>query len=120
MKELYLNFNGRINRKKLLLGALPLVALSAAAVAVDAVTGSSVIRINNSLSYGVAQLISIVLLIVPYYALSVKRLHDRDRSGWLALLGFVPLLNLWIAAEIFFLKGTPGNNKFGQNPLGEA
>ncbi|MGD2140919.1 MAG: DUF805 domain-containing protein [Burkholderiales bacterium] len=41
--------------------------------------------------------------------LTVQRAHDFNVSGWLAIIGFVPLLNF-----IFWLvPGTDGNNRFG-------
>ncbi len=77
-------------------------------------------------------------------ALSIKRLHDRDRSGWWMLAFFVlpglyhqfedrlpdsywmlPLslaagiLYLWGFIEMGFLRGNAGNNRFGADPLAE-
>jgi uncharacterized membrane protein YhaH (DUF805 family) len=54
-----------------------------------------------------------VLAIYPSIAVSVKRAHDRDRSGWFVLLGLVPLVNLWVVVELGFLAGTPGANTYG-------
>lgn len=80
-----------------------------------------------------------------FLAASVKRLHDRDRSGWWIVPFYVvpALFNhfedrlddsypmfalsvvmcglwLWGMIELFFLKGTPANNRFGPNPLPAA
>jgi len=64
---------------------------------------------------------------IPALALTVRRLHDRDMSGWW-YLGFIvasmiPLIN--IIASIAFLvimvlPGTPGENRFGHDPLGQG
>jgi uncharacterized membrane protein YhaH (DUF805 family) len=79
-----------------------------------------------------------------FIATSVKRLHDRDRSGWWLLVFFVapdlcgqlakslpdsywvafivwpiPACYLWGAIELFFLPGTRSTNRFGPNPLGK-
>jgi uncharacterized membrane protein YhaH (DUF805 family) len=84
---------------------------------------------NNILVYGVgtegafavATVIG-VLSIWPSYAIIVKRLHDRDHSGWFVLTLFIPLANLvfciWILIEVWFMKGTDGPNRFGLDPLG--
>jgi len=53
-------------------------------------------------------------------AIYVKRLHDRNHSGWFALLLLVPLVNLWPAIEIMFLRGTRGPNRFGADPAQDA
>lgn len=53
----------------------------------------------------------------PNLAVGIKRCHDRGRSGWFLLIGLVPLLNLWLAVELMFLRGTVGSNRFGPDPL---
>jgi uncharacterized membrane protein YhaH (DUF805 family) len=81
------------------------------------------------------------LLLWVFFATSVKRLHDRDRSGWWIatlvvfsppfeqftdwlpdVLGFllaIGIFALWIwgSIELFFLKGSRGTNRFGADPL---
>jgi uncharacterized membrane protein YhaH (DUF805 family) len=51
-------------------------------------------------------------------AITVKRFHDRDKSGWWVLIGLVPAIGaLWILIECGFLKGTTGDNRFGADPV---
>lgn len=75
-------------------------------------------------------------------ALGIKRLHDRDKSGWwLLLFYFVPSvletigaailgsgamfilgsigagISIWGLIEIGFLRGTSGQNSYGPDPL---
>ena len=47
---------------------------------------------------------------------TVRRLHDRDISGWAILLFIIPLVNIYLIV-LLFLKGTEGKNKFGEYPL---
>ena len=48
-------------------------------------------------------------------ALDIKRFHDRNKSGWWVLVGFIPLIGLvWIIVELGCLRGTPGPNRFGE------
>lgn len=48
-------------------------------------------------------------------AVSIKRFHDRDKSGFWILIIFVPLIGpLWQFIECGFLAGTDGGNRFGQ------
>jgi uncharacterized membrane protein YhaH (DUF805 family) len=54
--------------------------------------------------------------LLPTLAVSARRLHDIDRSGWWALLiftviGYVVLL-VWAC-----MRGTVGANRFGPDPL---
>ncbi|WP_068074367.1 DUF805 domain-containing protein [Novosphingobium lentum] len=55
---------------------------------------------------------------IPSLAVAVRRLHDQDKSGWLMLLVFIPLLG-WIALLVLMcLEGTRGPNRFGDDPKG--
>ena len=46
-------------------------------------------------------------------SVGVRRLHDSDKTGWLLLLGFIPILG-WIAVIVLLvLPATPGPNRFG-------
>ncbi len=59
------------------------------------------------------------LLIYPLIALSAKRYHDHDRSGWLAMIWLAPLVG-WMFAliECGFSKGSPMPNKYGPPRFG--
>ncbi len=55
-------------------------------------------------------------LLIPNIAVSVRRLHDVNRSGWWMLIAFtiigvIPLL-YWLIK-----KGTDGPNRFGEDRL---
>jgi uncharacterized membrane protein YhaH (DUF805 family) len=89
-----------------------------------------------------AKATGIVLVLWIFLATSIKRLHDRDRSGWWivpffalpnlynhysdllpdsyfmmvpALILFV--LMIWRFVELYFLSGSRKTNRFGPNPL---
>jgi uncharacterized membrane protein YhaH (DUF805 family) len=53
---------------------------------------------------------------IPHLALSIRRLHDTDRSGWWYLLGFVPFVGGIILLVWFCTDGTSAANTFGENP----
>jgi uncharacterized membrane protein YhaH (DUF805 family) len=80
-----------------------------------------------------------------FAAISIKRLHDRDKSGWwMAVFFIVPSLlgklsdrldaptlafilsgiglglSVWCFVEIFCLKGSKGPNRFGSDPLAKG
>lgn len=55
--------------------------------------------------------------IVPAYAVSARRLHDTNRTGWLVLLNVIPLGTLVVLA-LACLPGTLGPNRYGPDPLG--
>ena len=43
-----------------------------------------------------------------------KRLHDLDKSGFLALGVFIPLINLFMLIYLGCVRGNPGPNQYGE------
>lgn len=64
-------------------------------------------------------LFSLVVLL-PNIAVSVRRLHDLDKSGWWVLLWFIPLIGAVVLIIWFVGRGTPGENRFGPDPLNDT
>ena len=57
------------------------------------------------------------VLFWPAIAVSVKRWHDRDKSGWWVLVALVPLVGwIWALVHNGLLRGDPGANRFGPPP----
>lgn len=73
-------------------------------------------RAMGGMRFGWLNLVNLVLL-WPSIAVGVKRLHDRNYSGWFLLVLFVPLVQLWPIVVMLFLRGTEGDNRFGPDPL---
>lgn len=74
---------------------------------------------SDSLFFGVIYLPMIVFLIasiIPSLALTVRRLHDQDKSGWFLLLMFIPAVGWIFWLIIAFWSGTDGENAFGYDP----
>lgn len=74
----------------------------------------------ESRSFIVTVPFALLLLLLFYvgYPIRVKRWHDRDKSGWWELIGFIPIIGVWwLIIECGFLKGTEGSNRFGPDPL---
>ena len=55
-------------------------------------------------------------ILIPALAVLIRRLHDRDLTGWFALLNFVPYIGGIILIVLMLLPGTPGPNKYGPDP----
>lgn len=53
---------------------------------------------------------------IPGIAVTVRRFHDQDLSGWLYLLSFVPYVGGLIVFVFMCLDGTRGINRFGPDP----
>ena len=59
--------------------------------------------------------ILVIANIIPVYAAAVRRLHDTDKSGWMALISVIPLIGLYIFV-LLIADGTKGKNRFGPKP----
>lgn len=159
-------FDGRINRAKLWLAILVLLCwmifLGAVIVAIQSLFGGP-----TSFSFGTKDIFKLVdfdvyrsltsadiprllikllgtsLLLWVYLATSIKRLHDRDKSGWWMVPFFaIPglynefadrlpddtyltlapgllaaILSIWGFVEMYCLKGSRKTNRFGADPL---
>ena len=58
-----------------------------------------------------------ILMVWFLFALAARRFRDRGKRPWWALIILVPYVGwLWILVECGFLKGTPGDNKYGPDP----
>lgn len=100
----YVNFNGRASRSEFwwwMLFAL-LFQLAAALLFGD---GS---RLDMLATLAVA---------LPSLAVGARRLHDTDRSGWWQLLCFLPIIGMIVLIVWWCRAGTPGENRFGPDPL---
>lgn len=51
-------------------------------------------------------------------SIGIKRLHDRNKSGWWLLLSWIPLFGtIWYFLEAGFFESVQDNNRFGDAPL---
>lgn len=126
MKSLLFSFQGRLNRAPYwyvhlvlmaiqlgVFGALFATLVHPAMLAQDPVMLASA---SNTLNL-------VGLLFLPLYwiglVVTIKRCHDRDKSGWWILIALIPLIGaLLFLVEFGFLRGTVGPNRFGPDPLG--
>lgn len=56
--------------------------------------------------------IAIIYVALVGLALTIRRLHDIDRSGWWVLIGLVPFVGGIVLLIFSLLEGTPGPNRF--------
>lgn len=59
-------------------------------------------------------------VIIPSLAVTVRRLHDINKSGWWILIGLVPIIGgIWLLV-LTIMEGTAGDNQFGPDPRGAS
>jgi len=57
-----------------------------------------------------------VITFIPSIAVTVRRLHDKNRSGWWWWLALFPVIGWIILLYWTVTKGTEGDNNFGSEP----
>ncbi len=83
--------------------------------------------------------VPVIPITVSSIAVAIKRLHDRNKSGWWLLVFYLLpgvignigpytgldivfqlaslALSIWALVELGFLRGTSGGNRYGPDPL---
>lgn len=132
----YFDFSGRSRRMEFWMFMLLIIIVYAVLAVIVFGTGSAArnlatmdpadtMGIYGVLFSGMGILFAIwwLVTIIPTIAVSVRRFHDRDMSGWWylgvivgSLLPFIGVL-ISLAYLVFMaLPGTPGPNRFGEDP----
>jgi uncharacterized membrane protein YhaH (DUF805 family) len=141
--HLFFTFDGRSSRARFWIAGLIFVVVYAVMTIIDYVTDQSVVfqALNG---------MCIIVIVIASIAVGVKRLHDRNKSGWyLLLFYFVPCtlaalsvligafvedssiiatvlallafaLVVWAFVEMGCLRGTIGVNQYGPDPVAPA
>lgn len=137
----YMDFTGRAPRAEYWWFYLGMIVAYLVAMIVDSLVGITLFG-----PYGVVTCLLALALIIPGLAVTFRRLHDTNRSGWWVLIVVVPYFIVGIlmgmsmasgdvtgmasaglvglvalagaiALLVFMvLPGTPGDNRFGADP----
>ena len=105
-----LSFDGRIKRKAWWVIAAPIMAFN---IILSLLSSSFP---NDLYVQGLTIIIRIALL-WPFWAVSAKRWHDRNKSGFWTLINLIPIVgSTWMVVECGCLKGIEGENEYGPAP----
>lgn len=132
----YAQFSGRSRRKEfwmfMLLNFIVMIvasgliisgvggAESMEQIALGAATGGPLAILG-----GIIWLVWFLAAFIPGIAVTVRRLHDRNMSGWwylgFFLLSLIPFIGVIVSIGflvVLVLDGTTGPNRFGDDPKG--
>jgi uncharacterized membrane protein YhaH (DUF805 family) len=141
--HLFFKFDGRINRGKYWLAVLVYAVIYVAMAIIGYAMDQSMVfqAVNGMLN---------IVIFISSLAVGVKRLHDRNKSGWyLVLFYIVPgilvvasilisvtmeesttisavlgllafAIGVWAFVELGCLRGTIGANRYGPDPVAPA
>lgn len=107
----YFDFSGRARRKEYWWFVFFNALISFALACIAGAIGLSGKQGSDPLSglYTLA-------VLIPGLAVSVRRLHDTDRSGWWILLALFPCIGGIILFIFMVQEGTNGENQYGEDP----
>jgi len=101
----YAVFKGRARRKEFWMFYLFYIIFAFVVGVIEGFAGTSFLILLYTLA-----------MFIPSLAVSVRRLHDTDRSGWWLLIGLVPLIG-GIVLLVFTVQDSQADeNQFGPNP----
>src|SRR5918993_1559988 len=110
----YAVFSSRSRRKEYWYFVLFNIIVSIVLGLIDALLGTGGPYAGAGLLSGIYGL----AVLIPTLAVTVRRLHDIDRTGWWILIGLVPLIGGIVLLVFALLDGTPGDNRYGPNSKG--
>jgi uncharacterized membrane protein YhaH (DUF805 family) len=110
----YAVFSGRSRRKEYWYFVLFNIIVAIVLAGIDALLGTRSSYAGAGLLSGIYSL----AVLIPTLAVTVRRLHDIDRSGWWIFINLIPLIGAIVLLVFAVSEGTPGNNRYGPNPKG--
>jgi len=110
----YAVFSGRSRRMEYWFFVLFNLIVAFVLALIDMLIGTFSAVQNIGLLSGIYSL----AVLIPTLAVTVRRLHDIDRSGWWILINLIPLIGSIVLLVFSLLPGTPGSNRFGPDPKG--
>ena len=99
----YTDFEGRARRKEFWMFFLINLIITAILQTIDL----TLFGMDNELN-PISTIYSLAVLL-PYIAVSIRRMHDQNKSGWYIL---IPIYNI----VLFATEGDRGENDFGTDP----
>lgn len=110
----YIEFSGRASRKQYWMFMLFVVVIAMILGFFDGLMGTQIGETPQSV--GVLSLIWSLAILLPSLSITVRRLHDTNRSGWWFLISFIPLLGGVVLVVFMVMNGNAGSNQYGLDP----
>ncbi|MEI7689080.1 MAG: DUF805 domain-containing protein [Candidatus Nomurabacteria bacterium] len=110
----YSDFSGRARRAEYWYFYLFNILFLIASMVADNLLG---IKIGGS-NIGPVYIMYALFAIIPTFSVSIRRLHDIGKSGWMLLISIIPLVGgIWMLI-LMIRDSNPGDNEYGPNPKG--
>jgi len=116
IKKMFFTTKGRLNRKRYILRGLVIGAGTSVGGVIASSLATGAILSESSAMLIVSAVLVLLTIILPAasgFMLAVRRWHDLNKPGILAITNLLILPALYL----IFAKGTEGPNKYGPDPL---
>ena len=109
----YVDFSGRARRTEYWMFALFNIIFAIVAFVLDNVLG---LASEDTGGYGLLYVLFSLAIILPTWAVTVRRLHDVGKSGWWIFISLIPFIGgIWLFA-LTVTDSQSGDNDYGANP----
>ena len=108
----YAVFSGRARRKEYWMFTLVSTIFSIIAMIIDNILGASI----EGTGLGIFNILYSLAVLTPSYVVLVRRLHDVGKSGWMILIGLIPIIGPILVLVLTVTDSNPDENKYGPNP----
>ncbi len=108
----YANFKGRARRKEYWMFFLFNMIFAIIASKLDNLLGTT----NPQMGIGIIYALYNLAVLVPSLAVLVRRLHDIGKSGWMLLVGLIPIVGIIWLFILLIKEGMTEENQYGMNP----
>ncbi|MBJ9353567.1 DUF805 domain-containing protein [Citrobacter koseri] len=117
----YVNWRGRTGRKGYWLFVLINIIIIFVLQILDRIIATTFLgfssqEVNSHGGIYILTVLYILATFIPNITLSIRRLHDINKSGWWLLLSLIPIAGSLILLIFACLK-SDGGNRFGNQPL---
>jgi uncharacterized membrane protein YhaH (DUF805 family) len=116
----YFDFKSRARRKEywyfILVCSLTVISLSI----IDSISNTMEVEVGMGIHIGLFTGIYLLLMLCPTLAVTTRRLHDTNRSGWWQLINLIPVVGFFVIFICTLEDSQPGDNQYGKNPRGRC
>lgn len=113
IRKKYAQFNGRAGRTEFWQFTFFYCLFACVALVFDHSLG---LEFHNRYYAGIITASYIAILVCPFAAVCVRRLHDTSQSGSFIILALLPLIGTIWLIDLFLSESDEFDNRYGPNP----